>query len=66
MIRSAVVTLAALGALLAGLRDAAADRPASTGWYAEGGLGATSFVGKVYHDANPGPSLELHVGRDLF
>ncbi|HET9626621.1 MAG TPA: outer membrane beta-barrel protein [Kofleriaceae bacterium] len=65
MSRSAVVALAA-GCVLAGAGRAAADRPAATGWYAEGGLGAVTFVGKVFHDANPGPALDLHVGRDLF
>jgi len=69
MIRPAVVSLAARIAFVASLAStgvAAADRPAAVGWYAEGGLGATKFVGKVAKDADLGPALDLHVGRDLF
>ena len=40
-------------------------RPASTGWFAEGGLGAVSFL-KGSGSANPGPAFNLRVGRDLF
>jgi hypothetical protein len=42
------------------------DRAASTGFFAEGGLTAVSFVGKVDHDAAIGPGLDLRIGRDLF
>lgn len=41
-------------------------RPASTGWYAEGGIGAVAYLGKVADDAAVGPSLDIRVGRDLF
>ena len=44
----------------------AVARPASTGWFAEGGLGAVKFLPKASADAALGPSLNLHVGRDLF
>lgn len=40
-------------------------RPASTGWFAEGGLGAVSFLPKASNDAQVGPALALRVGRDL-
>ncbi len=46
-------------------RDAAA-RPASSGWFAEGGLGAVGFLPKVSHDAAIGPALDIRIGRDLF
>jgi hypothetical protein len=41
-------------------------RPASTGWYAEGGLGAVTFLPSASSDAATGPALNLRVGRDLF
>ena len=41
-------------------------RPASQGWFAEGGLGATGFLPSAAQDAQVGPSLDLRVGRDLF
>jgi hypothetical protein len=41
-------------------------RPASTGWYAEGGLGAVAFLPKTSTDAKIGPALDMRVGRDLF
>jgi hypothetical protein len=63
---SAVVSLAAFVATSASVEIAAADRPAAVGWYAEGGLGATKFIGKVAKDADLGPAFALHVGRDLF
>jgi hypothetical protein len=42
------------------------DRAASTGFFAEGGLTAVSFVGNVNHDAAIGPGLDLRIGHDLF
>ena len=41
-------------------------RPASSGWYAEGGLGATAFLPKHADDAAIGPALDVRIGRDLF
>jgi hypothetical protein len=66
--RSAVVfgTLAALCGAAAVSPRAAAARPASVGWFAEGGLGAVKFLPKASADAALGPSLDLHVGYDLF
>ena len=61
MVRSAVVS----GALAALCGDAAA-RPASTGWFAEGGLGAVAFLPKASKDASLGPALDVRIGRDLF
>ena len=55
----------ALGALCA-TSGAAAARPASSGWYAEGGLGAVAFLPEVSTDADVGPSLDIRIGRDLF
>ena len=42
------------------------DRAASTGFFAEGGLGAVAFLPKVSTDAAVGPDLTLRIGRDLF
>lgn len=57
----------ALGlAVVVALCDVAAARPASTGWYAEGGAGAVSFLPSASKSAALGPSLDLRVGRDLF
>jgi hypothetical protein len=41
-------------------------RPASTGFFAEGGLGATKFLPPDGANAKLGPSVNLRVGRDLF
>jgi hypothetical protein len=43
-----------------------APRLAATGFFAEGGLGAVSFLSSVASDADAGPALTLRVGRDLF
>ncbi len=61
MVRIACIVLA-LAATTAG--DAFA-RPASSGWYAEGGLGAVTFLPKAYKSAAPGPAMNLRIGRDL-
>src|SRR4051812_12141645 len=53
------------GALLAGA-GAADARPAATGWFAEGGLGAVAFLPKASSDAKIGPALDVRIGRDLF
>jgi hypothetical protein len=60
MIRLAVVT----AVLLAG--GVAEARPASTGFFAEGGLGAVAFLPSAANDAATGPGLTLRVGRDVF
>ena len=61
MFRFAVVS----GALVL-LCGTAAARPAATGWFAEGGLGAMTFLPSASDDAALGPSLSVRVGRDLF
>lgn len=61
MIRGVIA--AAIVALLVGSADA---RPASRGWYAEGGLGAVTFLPSTSSDAAVGPALGFRVGRDLF
>jgi len=43
-----------------------ADRAASTGFFAEGGLGAVAFLPKTSKDAAVGPALSLRMGRDVF
>jgi hypothetical protein len=72
---SRLVTIATLGMVAARSASALADelvenkptdRAASTGFLAEGGLGAVAFLPKVSKDAAVGPELELRVGRDLF
>jgi hypothetical protein len=52
-------------ALLASASTASA-RPASRGWYAEGGLGAVAFLPKHADDAAVGPALDMRIGYDLF
>ena len=66
MRRSVLVlaVLAAAGTLAAGTGTAAA-RPAATGWFAEGGLGAVAFLPKASRDADVGPALDIRIGRDL-
>jgi len=44
----------------------AAARPASTGFFAEGGVGAVAFLPSASSDAAVGPALQIRVGRDLF
>ena len=55
-----------IAGVLAALHGVAVARPASTGWFAEGGLGASLFLPKANDDAKIGPSLDLRIGRDLF
>jgi hypothetical protein len=65
-----VLTLSALAALVASpalTRSALADpRPASTGYFAEVGLGATAYVGSASSYSTVGPTMVLRLGRDLF
>src|SRR3569623_3336288 len=44
----------------------AAARPASTGCFAAGGLGAGAFLPSAASDAAVGPAMQLRVGRDRF
>ncbi len=41
-------------------------RTASTGFFAEGGLGAVAFLPKTSKDAAVGPEMSLRLGRDVF
>ena len=41
-------------------------RPASSGWFAEGGLGAVAYLPSAGQYAATGPGMELRFGRDLF
>lgn len=59
------VVSAASCAALAALPEANA-RPASSGWYAEGGLGAVTFLPGAADAAEPGPALNVRVGYELF
>lgn len=61
MVRTALVA-----SLLAALGGTALARPASTGWFAEGGFGAVAFLPSASKDAAIGPALDLRIGRDLF
>src|SRR6185369_4269001 len=63
MRRSALVLA---GSMLVALCGTAAARPAASGWFAEGGLGAVAFLPKASRDADVGPALDLRIGRDLF
>jgi hypothetical protein len=58
--------LAVVSGTLAALCGVANARPASTGWFAEGGLGAVAFLPKASSDAKVGPALDVRIGRDLF
>ena len=58
--------LAVIACALVGASAAHADRVASTGFFAEGGLGAVSFLPGTSSDAAVGPGMNLRVGRDLF
>jgi hypothetical protein len=53
-------------AMVVASSSSALARPASQGWYAEGGLGAVTFLPSASKSAAPGPALDLRVGRDLF
>src|SRR5690348_14149119 len=64
MIRVGLVDLI-LGACLLAASSADA-RPASTGFFAEGGLGMVGFLPSTADDAASGPALTLRIGRDLF
>src|SRR6188472_484678 len=56
--------LAALPILL--LAASAEARPASTGFFAEGGMGAVAFLPPHKKDAAIGPVMTIRIGRDLF
>jgi hypothetical protein len=58
MTRSLLLVLALVGTAQA--------RPASTGFFAEGGLGAVVFLPPDSDNAAFGPALSLRIGRDLF
>jgi hypothetical protein len=60
--RFVVITLA----LLVSGTGPALARPASKGWFAEGGLGAVAFLPSASKSADPGPALNIRLGRDLF
>jgi hypothetical protein len=64
MRRSPSLGVVVAAAALAGV--AHADRHASTGPYAEVGLGASAFIGKASDDAALGPDAQLRIGRDLW
>jgi hypothetical protein len=61
-----MVRFALVPGTLAVLCGVAVARPASTGWFAEGGLGAVTFLPKAASDARIGPSLDVRIGRGLF
>jgi hypothetical protein len=63
--RRLALVVPAVGALILPA-PAAHARPASTGWYTEGGLGVVAFLPGASDDAAIGPALNLRIGRDLF
>ncbi|MGE0868239.1 MAG: hypothetical protein AB7P03_06750 [Kofleriaceae bacterium] len=63
---SAMARFAAVLAVLVVAPGDAGARPASSGWFAEGGLGAVAFLPKASGDAAIGPALGVRAGRDLF
>ncbi len=59
--------LAVVSCALAMLCGAADARPASSGWYAEGGLGAVNFLPPRAADAAAvGPAVAVRLGYDVF
>ena len=56
----------ALIALVVASASPALARPASQGWFAEGGFGAVTFLPPAMDDAALGPAIDLRIGRDLF
>ena len=64
--RLSSVRFAVVSGTLAALCGAATARPASVGWFAEGGLGALAFLPRASKEAKVGPSIDVRVGRDLF
>ena len=52
--------------LLLALAGTAQARPASTGFFAEGGLGAVAFLPPDSDHAAVGPGMTVRIGRDLF
>jgi len=66
MRRALLPRSACLLVLLASSNTADADRPASTGFYAEAGVGATGHLGAARSWSAIGPTVDLRVGYDLF
>ncbi|HUJ59433.1 MAG TPA: hypothetical protein VLX92_13100 [Kofleriaceae bacterium] len=62
ILRSGVLGICAC-ACIASVADA---RPASTGFFAEGGAGVVDFLPSASNDASIGPAFDIRVGRDLF
>jgi hypothetical protein len=60
------MTSRALGLALVALAGTADARPASSGWYAEGGLGAAAFLPGADKDAAVGPGFGIRAGYDVF
>jgi hypothetical protein len=52
--------------LVLALTGVAQARPASTGFFAEGGLGAVVFLPPDSDNAAVGPAMQIRLGRDLF
>ena len=45
--------------------SAVSARPASTGWFAEGGIGGAGYLGDASAAATIGPTFSLAAGLDL-
>ncbi len=61
MIRGGVIA-----AILVATAGTAGARPASQGWYGEGGLGAVAFLPGTSKQAAVGPAVGFRIGRDIF
>lgn len=59
--RTALATCA-----LIALGGSAGARPASSGWFAEGGFGVVGFLPSASKSAQLGPAIDIRVGHDLF
>lgn len=60
-----LLSLLAVGGALAAAPGVAAARPASRGFHAEAGMGATVALGDAQDDLAPGPMFGLRLGYDL-
>jgi hypothetical protein len=65
-VRRALPSAGALAAIVLAVPASAGARPASTGYFAEVGLGATAYVGSAADYSSVGPTMVLRLGRDLF
>ena len=63
--RTAASTIVAIVAALGLFGASASARPASSGFYAEGGFGAAGYLGTASPYSKIGPSMSVRLGYDL-